>query len=373
MRLLDRYLLRELLVPLAYCLGGFLIFWIAFDLFNELSRFQSQKLKGLDVLEYYAVKTPELLLTVLPVALLLALLYALTNHARHNELTAMRAAGVSLWRLGAPYLAVGLVFSAGLFLFNEWLVPAGNARAEEILERRTANRAGADERRWVRQFNFSNDRDGRVWNVGAYHPDTGEMRDVRVEWFLPNGARRELYAQTGARTNGAWVFRQTTLLSYDPPDLTLPRRQPFAEMTMAEFTETPELLRSELKISGTTRAKAAKRVRFTLAEIFSYLRLHPGLTGETHALIYTQLHARLAAPWTCLVVVFIALPFGALTGRRNVFVGVASSIFICFAFFLLQQLGLNFGTGGHLPPWLAAWLPNALFAAGGIAFTLRVR
>jgi lipopolysaccharide export system permease protein len=325
------------------------------------------------VLEYYTVKTPELMMTVLPIALLLALLYALTNHARHNELTAMRAAGVSLWRLGAPYLAVGFLFSAGLFLLNEWLVPAGNNRAEEILERRAAKRPGADERKWVQKLNFNNDRDGRVWNVGAYHLDTGEMRDVRVEWFLENGARRELYAQSGARTNGAWVFRRTTLLSYDPPDLNLPRRQSAAEMTMTEFTETPDLLRSEIKISGTTRAKAAKRVRFTLVEIFSYLRLHPGLTGEMRSLIHTQLHARLAAPWTCLVVVFIALPFGTMSGRRNVFVGVASSIFICFAFFLMQQLGLNFGTGGHLPPWFAAWLPNALFAAGGITFTLRAK
>lgn len=373
MRLLDRYLLRELFVPLAYCLGGFLGFWIAFDLFNELGRFQAAKLNGLDVLEYYAAKTPELLLTVLPVALLLALLYALTSHARHNELIAMRAAGVGPWRLGAPYLAVGLTCSAGLFLVNELLAPAGNERAEEILERRTGKSADAAARQWVQKFNFSNDRDGRVWNVGAYHPASGEMRDVRVEWFLPNGARRELYAQSGRRTDGAWVFQQTMLLSYDPPDLNLPRRQPATELTMKEFTETLELLRSEIKIAGVTRAKAAKRVRFTLAEIFSYLRLHPGLAGEPRALIHTQLHARLAQPWTCLVVVFIALPFGALTGRRNVFVGVAASIFICFAFFLLQQLGLNLGTGGRVPPWLAAWLPNILFAAGGAWFTLRVK
>src|SRR5688572_14934754 len=98
MRLLDRYLLRELLVPLIYCVGGFLIFWISFDLFSELNEFQRNKLTAKDIAEYYLVSAPEFLSIVLPIALLLALLYALTNHARHHEITAIRAAGVSLFR-----------------------------------------------------------------------------------------------------------------------------------------------------------------------------------------------------------------------------------------------------------------------------------
>src|SRR6516225_5922155 len=116
MRLLDRYLLRELLVPFAYCLGGFLLFWIFFDLFAELGNFQRKKLHGLDIAQYYLVITPDFLTVVVPVALLLALLYTLTNHARHNELTAIRAAGVSLWRLSLPYFAVGVASALSLFI-----------------------------------------------------------------------------------------------------------------------------------------------------------------------------------------------------------------------------------------------------------------
>ena len=91
MRLLDRYLLRELLVPLSYCLGGFLLLWIVQDLLTEISGLQKANLGGLEIAEYYLVKTPEFLVLILPMALLLSLLYALTNHARHNEITAIRA------------------------------------------------------------------------------------------------------------------------------------------------------------------------------------------------------------------------------------------------------------------------------------------
>src|SRR5450432_2558920 len=123
MRLLDRYLFRELLTPLAFCLGGLLILGNCFSLFGELDDFQKQKLRLLDVIEYTIAITPEFLVLVLPITLLLAMLYALTNHTRYNEITAMRAAGISLWRICVPYFAVGLVASVALFALNEFLVP----------------------------------------------------------------------------------------------------------------------------------------------------------------------------------------------------------------------------------------------------------
>ena len=102
MRLHDRYLFRELLTPLAYCLGFFLVLGVAFDVFNKLPELQERKLHGFEIVTYVAMDSPAFLVQVLPAALLLALLYALTNHAKHNEITALRAAGVSLWRLCAP-------------------------------------------------------------------------------------------------------------------------------------------------------------------------------------------------------------------------------------------------------------------------------
>src|SRR5207237_2340335 len=73
MRLLDRYLLRELLIPFVYCMGGILIFWISADLFSELNEFQRNHLKGLEVVQYYVVLLPEMLVfPLLPIVLLLA-------------------------------------------------------------------------------------------------------------------------------------------------------------------------------------------------------------------------------------------------------------------------------------------------------------
>src|SRR5208337_1857447 len=107
MRLLDRYLFRELLTPLAYCLCGLVLLGNCFSLFGDIEKLQERKLHLLDVLEYAIAITPEFLVLVLPITLLLALLYTLTNLSRSHEITAMRAAGVSLPRICAPYFFVG--------------------------------------------------------------------------------------------------------------------------------------------------------------------------------------------------------------------------------------------------------------------------
>ena len=127
MRLHDRYLFRELLTPLAYCLGGFLVFWISYFFFTQLDEMQEHKLRLFDCAEYAVAMMPGFFVMVLPIALLLALLYALTHHARHHELTALRAAGISLWRLCAPYFAVGLLASGIYFFLNEVAVPRSAA------------------------------------------------------------------------------------------------------------------------------------------------------------------------------------------------------------------------------------------------------
>jgi len=371
MRLLDRYLLRELLIPLGYCLSGFLIFWISSDLFAMLDDFQEKKLLVRDIAEYYLVAAAEFLVLVLPIALLLALLYCLTNHARHHELTAIRAAGVSLWRLCLPYLVVGFAFTVVHFALNELWVPRSVEAAAQILERRTAKQGSADRRNIVRDFLVRNERDDRIWRIGSYHLETHEMTNILVEWKLPDGSRHELYAERGERIDKVWTFHKALKLTYAPGSIDPTDRNPPGTLAIPEFSETPEQIKSEIKVNN--RSKAVRNAELPLIEIFNYLRLHPRPTRSDEHRLYTQLHGRLAAPWTCLVVVLIAIPFAAGSGRRNVFVGVASSISMCFIYFILLRLGVALGTGGYVPPWLAAWFPNISFGLAGLWLTAQVR
>jgi lipopolysaccharide export system permease protein len=372
MRLLDRYLLRELLVPLAVCLSGFLSLWIALDLFSNLRDFQEKKLHGFDVAQYYMVSTPEFLITVLPVALLLGLLYTLTNHARHHEITAIRAAGVSLWRLSLPYLMVGLLGSVLLFAISEFWVPDSSATAERIKLKRV-NPSAAGQKNT--DLNFKNTADGRLWVVRQVDPRTGVFRNLVVRWKQPDGSYLDLRADSAEHIKGVWQFRgvaeyRDSLQPGALPELCLKTNQ----LAMPQFAETPEQIRSGGRIGAMMDlSRGAKRADLPVWEILNYLRFNPQLSRGDKAYLLTKLHGRLAAPWTCLMVVLIAIPFGAPSGRRNVLVGVASSIVICFAYFVVQQVGLALGAGGSVPPWIGAWAPNLVFGFTGVWLTSKVR
>jgi lipopolysaccharide export LptBFGC system permease protein LptF len=97
-------------------------------------------------------------------------------------------------------------------------------------------------------------------------------------------------------------------------------------LVLPEFTETAEQIRSELKIRQLDSLRTSKKAHLSVREILDYQRWHPGGRSPKTGLLRTLLHAHFAAPWTCLVVVVVALPCGLPSGRRNVFVGVASSI-----------------------------------------------
>jgi lipopolysaccharide export system permease protein len=377
MRLLDRYLLRELMIPLVYCISGFLLLWVVADLINELGNLQEHKLKAGDIALYYLVQTPGFLVLGLPIALLLALLYALTNHSRHNELTAIRAAGVSLWRLCLPYLGVGFAASLALLALNETYVPGSAARAEQIKNLHAPSAPDGPGHGKVANLVFSNARDNRDWHIGVYDLQTGEM--IKPGPVISNGGpgpSRWLYADRGVRLKGVWTFYNAREYSVPVQSNAFPVPLLVTNvLAKPDFSETPEEIRSEIKISAMLNPAAlrsrTKNPDLPLLEIMQYLRLHPNPMQAS--LLYTKLQGRLATPWTCLVVVLIAIPFGVASGRRNVFVGVASSILIFFAYYVLQQVCLALGAGGSLPPWVAGWFPNLAFGLTGLWLTTRVR
>jgi lipopolysaccharide export system permease protein len=374
MRLLDRYLLREFATPFCYCFFGFYVFWVSFDLLGQLDMFQRNKLSAGDVLKYYLIKMPDQFSVVIPVALLLGLLYALTNHARHNELTAIRAAGISLWRLSLPYFAVGLLLAVVTFATNEFWLPDSLAAAQRFIGGEQSSRK-TDNRHILRNVGFSSTAKNRKWFIESYNLRTHEMVRPRVEWTLVTGTRREVSAERGFWNGDAWVFTNVQELIYPPVKGALPG--PPIETNLLvwhEISETPEEIDSEIKIAriNSSDLRQIRKAQFSIKEILDYQARNPG-KGDKSRVLDTKLHGRMAAPFTCIVVVLIALPFGALAGRRNVFVGVASSIVICFAYFVLVQVALALGAGGYVAPWLGAWGPNLFFALTGFALTWRLR
>jgi len=121
---------------------------------------------------------------------------------RHNEITAMRAAGVSLWRLCVPYLVVGLAASVVLFWLNEWCVPRSANWAERILNRHVQKPGDAGTQDEFRNFGFTNARDHRTWFIACLlytsHPVAGWSMPVTRRWLVPQNLATHWWTTDGA-------------------------------------------------------------------------------------------------------------------------------------------------------------------------------
>jgi len=161
MRILDRYILRSFFVPFFYCTMAFALIYVIFDLFDNLQDFLDAEAPFVEVLQFYALLMPSSVVYIVPVSLLLAVLYSLAGFTRHNELTAMRASGISLIRLMWPFLGVGIFASIAVGLVNETLAPSSLYRTDQLIDlyRSRGTREVFNER----NLPYKNIVDGRIW------------------------------------------------------------------------------------------------------------------------------------------------------------------------------------------------------------------
>src|SRR5919201_5507205 len=123
MKLLDRYVIRNFLQAYFYCIAGFLSIWLIFDVSDNISTFIDEHFGFALTVRYYATQIPEVMIILLPVALLLALLFALGRMSRANEIVSMLTAGVSIPRVLTPLIGMGLLTVGASLALNYSLAP----------------------------------------------------------------------------------------------------------------------------------------------------------------------------------------------------------------------------------------------------------
>ena len=186
MRILTRYVFREFLVPLFYCLCGFVSIYVLFELSGSFSRIADAKPPALTVVKYFCAYLAPFFQYLAPAALMLATLYTMWTFCRHSEIVAMRANGISFFTIVKPLLAVALAMACFVAWVDEWYVPRVAQWAKQLRNERfeVARAARAD------NIVFRNAKADRTWSIDVMLDAYGEhLKDVRVTIDRPNGAR----------------------------------------------------------------------------------------------------------------------------------------------------------------------------------------
>ncbi|PYQ48463.1 MAG: hypothetical protein DMF78_21195 [Acidobacteria bacterium] len=335
-------------------------FWAIFvlvsfmDLFDDV---QQNKVKGSVVFHYYAFFSPSIMHLLTPVAVLVAVLITFGIMARHNEITAMKAAGLSIYRIVLPALGLSALLCFLMFEAAEYVLPAMNKRAIQdmnVIKGKPPQSTSANEHRWIlgsdgRLYNFDYMQRGdasagvaaALYGLSIYDVDSSSWQ-LRDRLY----AARAVWNGVGYNLERGWRWTLSPHRAF----------REFSEARTREIERPSYFVRDERESESMSFADLRRHI-FTLEKL-----------GLDVTRLRVELHRKVAFPMVSLVMSMIGIPFAFVVARRGALYGVAVSVLIAIVYWATLAIFDALGNNALLPPLLAAWAPNVLFGTTALYF-----
>jgi lipopolysaccharide export system permease protein len=356
-RTLDRYLLREFGTYLALGLIGFITIFIVVDVFEKIDVFLDHRAPALLVVRFYLFRSPEVVVRVLPVALLMATFLALGQLNKFGELTAMRAAGLSLVRILAPVFGVALVSVFLSLWLSEGVVPAANRARDRIYDEQIQKLRPEDvaERADVTFLGAG----GRIFYMRLYVVAERRMHEVSLQEFSKGVLQRRIDAAEATWDGKRWVFSSGFLRTFEDGQ---EKAEPFQRMAVGGIAERPDDFAKENRkpdeMSYPELRRYVDKLRASGSRVSNYL---------------VDLHLKLAFPLVNLIIIMIGASVATRLRMQSAALGFGLSVSISFLYYGFMRTGQALGHNGALPPYLAAWLGDLVFGTVGLGMMIQAQ
>ncbi len=379
--ILDEYVMGSFLRNFALVLVSLVILFIIFTFFELIGDILRYRTPLSIVGDYLLNLIPFILNSILPLCALVAVLITFGALNRNSELTAMKATGISLYRIVAPMLVVATLLSALLFAFDETYLPAANRRQESLLsviKGKPAQTFLRPDRKWMsgqtgnstsgQSGNSTpghasrNDEPTRIFYYQFFDPDRNVFANLTVFEFQPGSFNltRRIFAQSVRWDDklNDWVFEDGWQRTFQGESIS--SYQPFTVATFPEIHEQPSYFKKE--------DRQSEQMSYT--ELASYIQ-DLKQSGFDTMRLRVQLSRKLAYPLMTLVLAILAIPFSLYAGKRSSIAGVGTAIGVAICYWVIAGIFENLGDVNSLPAILAAWSPDLLFAIAGTYLLLR--
>ncbi len=358
MTLLDRYILREFVRWFVLIMSVFILLYLIVDFFGQIRMFLSNNATPGQMLSYFLYNLPMIATLTLPAAVLVATLLALGTLSRHNEIVAMKACGINLYRVFLPIFVCAGAICILNFLIAEFIVPDANLRAEYV--KRVDIQKQQDRGAFKRDELWYRGKKG-IYSFKAFDTDRDTLQGITIH-DLDGHFRllRRIDAEWAEWKDGRWVFHNTLIARFgtsDFPDIS------WSDRWVADLPEKP----SDFKVLQ----KDADKMGYL--ELKRYIRK---LSGEGYDVTRyaADLHGKLAFSFVSLILVMIGVSFSVISersaGRAR---SVGAGIIIGFSYWLVHAFALSLGRSGTIPPLLSAWTANILFCILAAILARRVQ
>ena len=379
MRILDRYLIKQFCFVLLFSLIAFWVIFLVVDLVEHLDKFIDKQAAFFVVVKYYFYYTPYILVLSLPVSMLLSSLFSLGQLAKHNELTAMKSAGISLYRILLPLFILAFVMSLFVMGFGEILVPI---TYQKMMEVKTVEiEKGKRETNIILNNVFVQEEDGRIFHLATYDTKEKIGTGALVQRFEENRLKEEIRAKKVRWENNGWLFEDGVERIFSDSlaepghseDLGKAKLDSLPPNPTEEYQAFDKLFRLDLKIKPEALAKRQKKPdEMGYFELADYVKIKKR-SGQVVAKETTDLHLKIAFPFVNFIIVLFGAPLAANPKRSGLAIGFAISLFISFVYYTLIRMGQSFGYSEKLPPLLAVWAANILFVILGTILLVKAK
>ncbi len=351
MTIINKYILSTFFRITSLSLTTFVGIYLLVDFFEKVDDFLEHDAAPVLYFQYFACKTPLIISQVLPLTILMGVFLTLGGFTKSNELTAMRAGGIGLFRLITPLLLAALLLTGIHFAINEYVMPASITKANHILRTEVKGKPAA----LTKQDNLWFKDRYAIYHIGLVLPDTKQMLDVSVYKTDANHQiTQRIEAAQISYKDGKWLAIKATVLMFDATTSHL--------ISQKEVNNYQLSLHNKPSDFGSVTEKH-EELNFAQLRQLSQRLKQEGLDATRYIV---NMHSRLAAPFACLIMAFIAIPFALQKNRNvNLALGISISVIIGVAFFIIQSTLIAIGFAGILPPFVAAWATNIIFLLFG--------
>ena len=356
---LHRYVIREYLKVFVLSLSGLILIYVVVLFLQKVDIFIKYQAPFLLIFEYLLYKIPEVIFQwTLPYAVLLSILLTLGTLSRHSEITAMKAGGVSLYRITIPLFIIALFISLFSFLGNEYLGPLTNQKTRYLLSVKVRKEQQTS---FFKNYKLWYHSDRGIFNIQLLDAKEKVLKGITLYQFDDQfRCTQRIDAREAKWVDGKWKFFQGFIREFEEGGAI--RTVPFSELEVS----LPEDWESFQRIEH-----QAKEMSYT--ELRNYIQKIRG-SGYDATRYLADLYSKLSYPFLNLIMVLIGIPFALKTGRSGgVALSIGISVMIGFAYGVTFYVFLSFGKSGVLPPFLAAWTPTLIFGLAGIFTLMSIR
>jgi LPS export ABC transporter permease LptF/LPS export ABC transporter permease LptG len=360
--LLDDYVLRDFFIYLALILSTFLVLVLVFTLFELLGDIMRNQVAASVVAEYLLNVTPYLLYNVAPLVMLLAVLVTFGLMQRSNEITAIKATGVSIYRIVTPVVVAAAVVAGGLFLADQFYLPHTNKRQEALhneIKGKPAQTYLRADRRWI--FGERND----IYYYQFFDADRDTFGNVTLFQLDPANftISGRIHADSAhwADNLNRWIYERGWERHFAGSAIAPEGYRPFEVATFPEFPEPPSYFKKEVK----------QYTEMNYEELRSYIH-DLQQSGFDVVRLRVQLNRKISYPLITLIMAILAIPFSLSTAKKGAITGVAIAVGIALFYTVVSRLFEAMGDLSQLPPAIAAWSPDLIFTLVGGYLILKV-